>query len=286
MNIFKRRRIGLESKVMASIGAVIVLMPAQLTYGQGDSGFLRGKGNLDVAATYAYETYDEFWIGSDTVDDAPFGRVTRQSVNVYGAYGLRDNMDIALSGSWVFVSTDEIFDDVDALQDLTAQLKWRGISKEFGPGKLNLLAAPAVKIPMTHYEDNNVPAVGDGNVDLRLRGIAQYVFDNGAFIALDTGYDIRFDDPHDEVPIHVTAGMTFFEKLTVMGFYTHIESLGGHDIGEGSFPGVEEEYDRIGGGMYYRLTESWGVTANGWTTLDGKNTGDVDGFSIGMVYRF
>ena len=259
---------------------------SQWVHAQGDSGFLRGQGNLDMALTYGIDTYDEFWIGSNRVTDAPFGRVSRHTVNLYGAYGLGDDMDLALSGSFVYVTTEEVFDSEKALQDFTAQFKWRFFSKDVGSGKLNLLAAPAVKVPMTHYEDDAVPAVGDGQVDLRLRLLIQYVFGNGAYLALDTGYDFRFDVTPDEFPIHVTGGFTLFERLTLSGFFSHIDSLDGYDIGQGPFPGIEDEYDRIGGHVYCRLTESLGLTVSAWTTLDGMNTGDVDGASLGMVLRF
>ncbi len=138
---------------------------------------------------------------------------------------------------------------------------------------------------MTHYEDNAVNAVGDGQVDLRLRGIIQYAFDSGVFLALETGYDVRFDAPDDEIPIHLSAGFSS-GPATLTGFYSHIESLGGDDIGEGPFPGVEEEYDRIGANLDWRLQEDCGLSASVWTTVDGKNTGDVDGISIGAVLRF
>ncbi len=253
---------------------------------QGDSGFLRGKGKLDVALSYGLDTYDEFWVGGDKISGAPFGRVTRHNVNVYAAYGLTDSIDLALNGSYVYASSEEIFEDEHGLQDLTTQLKWRFFSKKLGPGTLNLLAAPALQVPMSHYEDNAVTAIGDGSVDLGLRGIAQYVFDNGIFFALETGYDVRFDAAPDEYPLHLTAGATVFGKLTVTGFYSLIDSLGGYDIGQGPFPGVEEQYHRAGGVIYYRINETVGISGSAWTTFDGKNTGDVDGFSLGVVLKF
>ncbi len=267
------------------LAAMLVLAASQMAQAQGDSGFLRGEGNLDLVLSYGLDTYDEFWIGDSKVTNPPFGRVTRQYFTVYGAYGITDSIDLTLNAAYVHVDTDAVFNDEDGLQDLAASAKMRFIQERFGSMTLNVLAAPGVKVPMTHYEDNSVPAIGDGQVDLRLRGIIQLVHDSGAFIALETGYDVRFDAPHDEVPINLTAGITF-DRITLSGFVTRIESLGGHDIGQGSFPGVEEEYWRVGGGVYCRLTETLGITASGWTTLDGRNTGDVDGFSAGVVLSF
>ena len=252
--------------------------------GQGDTGFLRGKGNMDLAISFSLDTYDEFWIGNDRIHDPPFGRVDRYALNLYGAYGLTDDIDLVANASYVAVTTEHIFDDESDPQDLNAAIKWRFFSERLGEGTFNVLAFPSVKVPMSNYEDDNVNAIGDGQVDLRGHIILQQEFDCGAFLALDTGYDVRFQDPPDQFPINFSAGMTF-DDFTVTAFYTLIDSLGGYDIGEGPFPGVEEDYDRLGLNFYLRITDHFGLTLAGWTTLDGKNTGDVDGFAVGTVIR-
>jgi hypothetical protein len=280
--------VNIEVRLSGGILVATVLACSSLAHGQGDSGFLRGAGNLDLAVTYSLDTYDEFWLGNTKInnDTAGFGRVYRQAANVWAGYGLTDEIDLSISGSYVYVSSEEVFPHEDGLQDATVQFKWRFASIPIGKGSLNFLAAPSVEFPMTHYEDNSVTAIGDGNVDLNLHGIIQYIFMDGVFAAIDTGYDVRFDSPPNAFPFNVTVGVTPWEPITITVFYTHIESLSGYNIGQGPFPGVDEDYDRLGGGIYWRLGEKFGITANVYTTLDGKNTGDVDGFSVGAVFRF
>lgn len=253
---------------------------------QGDAGFLRGAGRTDLSFSYSEDYYDRFWIGTESVEDAPFGEVVRHTANVNVAYGLREDMDLTINGSFVYVTTDAVFDKEEDLQDLTLQWKWRFWSKNTASGRLNLLFAPAIKTPFTDYEDNAVPAIGDGQTDLRLRGILQYVWHDGTYLALETGYDFRFDEPGNEFPFHLMGGTTFADRVTLSGFASRMDSRDGYDIGAGPFPGVEEDYTRAGLHLYGRLTERFGVAASAWTTLDGRNTGDVDGFSIGVVLRF
>jgi hypothetical protein len=142
---------------------------------------------------------------------------------------------------------------------------------------------------MTDYEDNAVTAIGDGQTDLRLRGIAHYQFDGPFWASLESGYDWRNDGPHDEIPINVTLGAAVAEWLTIMPFYSQVVSRGGIDLpqvpAQGGFPDVKEEYTRFGVGFYAPVFESFGLT--GWyrTTTDGLNTGEVDGFSLGLVLR-
>lgn len=253
---------------------------------QGDSGFLRGEGNLDVAVTAFSDRYDEFWFGPDRRTDPPFGEVKRDSLNLYAAYGLTNTIDVTASAAYVRSETDAVFEGEEDFQDFVAQLKWLFHSWTGNFGKVNFLAAPAVKVPLTDYENNAVPAIGDKQVDFRLRGIAQVHFNNGAYVALETGYDIRRGLPGDEVPVHLTGGFSVGGGLTLSGFYSNIDSLDGYDIMEGPFYGVEEDVEKVGVGAYYRILESFGVTAGVGNTLSGRNTGDVKSYSLGTVFRF
>ena len=105
-------------------------------------------------------------------------------------------------------------------------------------------------------------------------------------MSLETGYDRRNGAPDDEFPLHLTAGMTLAERVTVSPFLSWVNSLGGTDIDTPgtSFPENEEDYLRTGLKAYARLGSGLGLSADWHTTLDGRNTGDVDGFSVGLVY--
>ncbi len=256
-------------------------------FAQGETGFLRGEGKLDIAASYILDSYDEFWVGSHKVSDPAVGEVERQSYALYGAYGLSDDVDLILSGAYVEADSDGTggFPEESDLQDLLAAAKWRICERMIGGGStFSFALLPGIKVPMTDYENNAVTAIGDGQVDLRARVVAQLDFANGSFAALETGYDRRNGSPDDEVPAHLTIGTTIAQRLTVSPFLSRVESLGGPDIGNPSgFPPVEEDYTRAGVSLFWRLNERWGLTGSWRTTLDGRNTGDADGFSIGVV---
>lgn len=255
-------------------------------HAQGETGFLRGEGRTDVVLAVTVDQYDEFWVGDDRVEAPPVGEVERTSGVLYVAHGLRDDLDLVLGAAWVQSESDGTagFPDEEDLQDLLLAAKWRARAWELGGGELSLLAMPGIKLPMTDYEDNAVTAIGDGQVDLRGRVIAHYQTERGLFASLETGYDRRNGAPSDEIPIHVTLGGSIGD-VTVTPFYSHIESRGGTDIGGGPFRSNEEEFDRAGVGLYWRVSDAFGLTGGWRTTLDGKNTGDVDGFSLGIVVR-
>ena len=259
--------------------------PLSLARAQGDNGFLRGKGHYDVAYSYTLDYYDEFWVGDTSVSDPAVGEVERETYSLYGAYGLSEDIDLVLNANYVSAETDGTapFDDQDDLQDLYLGAKWRAWSSS--RGSFSALLAPSIKVPMTDYEDNDVTAIGDGQVDLRFRGILHYQW-KALFGAFETGYDRRNGAPEDEVPLNLTLGGTILERVTVTPFYSLVRSKGGPDIGEPGFAfrEVQEEYDRFGVGAYARITHGLGLSAMWRTTTDGKNTGEADTISVGLVY--
>jgi hypothetical protein len=270
---------------IAVIAAVAALAPCAAA--QGDNGFLRGEGNFDAAFTYSVEKFEHFWVDDMKVSDPGIGKLYRESWNFWFSYGLNDDLDLVASASIVRADAkgDANLRDHSALQDGVFGAKWRFVNQEMGPGALSVLLTPAVKIPLYHYEANDVTALGDGQVDYRLRGVIQYTASCGAYAAIETGYDVRTEGTPNEIPIHVSVGATLFDRLTVTPFMSWVNSMGGPDIGQDDFPDVEEDSTRGGVGAYLRLTDHVGATAGYKTTFQGSNTGDSWSYWAGIVFR-
>lgn len=267
---------------------IVTLVAAPAAVGQGDNGFLRGRGKLGAAYTYEADSFDHFWVGSTKVKDPAVGELTRESGNLWVAYGLTDEFDLVVNASYVDAENDGTapFSDERALQDGTVGAKWRIFEQRLGPGAFSLLAAPAVKIPLSHYEADSVTAIGDGQIDYRGRAIAHYLFDFGAFVAVESGFDYRTEGPANEIPFHASVGATFFDRLTITPFYDYVDSRDGEDIGQAPFPDVEEDIERWGVSLFLRCTQNLGVTGGWKDTIDGRNTGDLSGWWVGLVLSF
>src|SRR5262245_28577590 len=270
------------------LGAVSVCMTiaSATAFAQGDTGFLRGQGHFDAAISYTRESFNEFWVGNDKVHDPAVGRVTRQTYALYGAYGATNDIDLEFNVPYVIATSSADQPREQDFQDLTLVFKWRALSWRDGTATWSLLPAPGIKIPLNNYEDNAVTAIGDGQTDYRLHVIGQLQFDFGFYAAVETGYDIRAGLPANQVPFNATIGYTFAERVTISPFLTNVAQDGGTDIGQGPFPGNEEEYTRVGVTAYVRINENIGVSGMYRWTLDGKNTGDIEGWSLGMVFHF
>lgn len=268
-----------------SLSAVLLLASVSSTQ---DTGFVRGQGRTDCALSYNLDSYDEFWVGDTKVADPGVGEVERATYNLYVAHGLTNDLDLVFSAAYADVSSDGAagFDDETDLQDMVIGAKWRAWRRGAGPGELSLFLTPAIKVPMSEYENNAVTAIGDGQVDLRLRGIAHYQV-GGFWGSIETGFDRRNGAPDDEFPLNLTLGASA-GPVTIMPFYSGVSSQGGIDISDvgtlGGFPSTEEEYERWGLRAYGRVNDTFGVTAGWLTTSDGKNTGDVEAFSLGLVF--
>ena len=277
-------RLGLQ---LVSTVAAAVVVAATSASAQGDNGFLRGAGKTDVALTYTSESYDHFWVGNQRVKDPGVGEITRESLSLYVAHGLTDDMDVVMAAAYVDAENDGFgaFDDERQLQDLSLGVKWRAGGSDLLGGRLSYLLAPSVKVPMTHYESNNPTAIGDGQVDVRARGILHYQSPNGFFAAVETGFDYRAEGPPNETLVNVSLGQTFFNRVTVSPFLTITNSIHGKNIGQDDFPAVEEDIERLGVSLYGRVNDQVGVTLGWKNTLDGRNTGDLTGWWLGVVFK-
>jgi len=193
--------------------------------------------------------------------------------------------DLALVGNVAHVNAESDglggFED-SGLQDLSVLLKYRFLSS----GPHSLLAAGGVRTPLSDYEANLPVDLGDGTTDVLARLV--YLFNSGAFyFSQQVGYDFRGDDAPDGVPLYTELGFTT-GSLTWIGFYSQLTARDGTDIGDPgfTFPSNKDEYSRVGAKIYARLGDRWGFSVLGFTTLDGRNSGDTQGFSLGTNVRF
>ena len=244
------------------------------------NGFLPAAGTGDVALSFTDEGYDEFWVGTTKVSDPGVGDVEIQSLSLWGRWGFTDRFAIVANLPYVDADSDGLggFSD-SGIQDLSALGLFRFV--ESGPH--SLVGGAGFRTALGDYEPNLPVDLGDGTDDALLRLV--YQFNNGPFyISQQVGYDLRGGDAPDGFPFYTESGYTF-GRVTVSGWYQHYEADGGTDIGDPgfTFPSNREEFQRLGAKVYARASNRWGFSVAGFTTLDGRNTGDTSGLSVGVV---
>lgn len=270
----------LETWRRACAFAVVALSAAAPAAALDLNGFLPAAGSGDVALSLTNEGYDEFWVGTTKVSDPGVGEVEIRSLSLWGRWGFTDRFAVVANLPYVDADSDGLggFSE-SGLQDLTALGLFRFV--EAGPH--SLLAAAGARTDVGDYEANLPVSLGDGTTDVLLRVV--YQFNSGPFyVSQQVGYDLRGSDAPDGFPLYTEAGYTF-GRATVSGFYQHYEADGGTDIGDPgfTFPSNREEYQRLGAKVYARASDRFGFSVAGFTTLDGRNSGDASGFSVGFV---
>ena len=269
----------LASVVCFGVAAVAV-------HAENLNGFVRPQGHVDLAPSVTFESYDEFWVGETKVSDPGVGQVDTTSVTLWLAYGITDDLTLIANLPWVDADSDGLggFGESD-LQDLSIVGKYRFAT--LGQDvKSHFVGAFGVRTPASNYEDNLPVDVGDGTTDWLARFV--YQLEIGAFyLSQQVGYDLRGDDAPNNVPLYTELGYTVGGATFNVGF-AKLLAAGGTDIGDPgfTFPSNEEEYERLGAKVYYRINGRIGVAVAGFTTLDGRNTGDATGYSLGVNIGF
>lgn len=259
--------------------AVLLALPAAA---QGDNGFLRGEGRLDIATSCSVERYGRYRLENPSQS---FDDVERRIFGLYAAYGLCTDLDLVAHAARVAAESESGsgFADESGLQDASLQLKWRGYERALGSGTFSWLFAPGIRFPLTDYPsfaDNPLNGLGEGDTVLLGRVIAHYQW-SSSYAALETGYDHRNGTLDDEVPVNLSLGTTL-DRTTLQLFYSNVLALG-DTVSNERFSDEHDGYLRVGLGAYVRISEAFGLFVNVRYSDEGEN--DSTGASVGTVFR-
>lgn len=269
--------------VAVAAGAAVGLAPifagaTELT------GFLQPAGEGALSITHTFESYEEFWVGDTKVSDPGVGRVETGSLSLWLEWGVHARVTLVGSLAYVDASSDGLggFGE-SGLQDRAVLAKISLADLATGSIRHRFVGALGLRSPASGYEDNIPVDIGDGSTDGLFRLI--YLLQARSFyFSQQAGFDARGDDSPDGIPLYSELGVTA-RGLTVSGFYSGYLADGGTDIGDPgfTFPSNGDEFHRIGGKAYYRLSDDFGASAAYFHTLDGRNAGESAGFSSGIT---
>jgi hypothetical protein len=273
---------------MKSLVTVIAVFSfVQLSFSQGRvDGFLKGKGNLDVALGANYETNPNYYAGKNLI---ALER-TILSANAFFAYGFTDKFDMNLSVPYVNVKYGN--NTEKDIQDVALYLKYQYASiklRNGDAGKLNLIIAGGYSSNITDYQTGGGSAIGQQAKTIDIRPVIHYQSNSGIFVTAQGGYNYKFDPVPNAVPFAMKVGLAKAKWYADVWFDGQ-HGIGGFDYqGNPSPPSFRElgvSYYKIGGTFYTPLGKSMGVYGGASYMLAGRNISKGVGFSLGMVFKF
>lgn len=252
-------------------------------------GFQPPRGKGDLAFSLSLDTYDHFWFGTDRRATPPaLGKITNTTFSLWWRHGLTDR--IALIAALPYVETEgdgsANFDESD-LQDLEVLVQYRLFThRGNGSGRHTVALGGGIRTPAANYRSDTPVSVGDESTDALLRVV--YLFQWGRnYFSQQVGYDVRSDDPPNGLPLTTTIAHSF-GRTTGSLIYQRYIATGGTDIGDPgfTFPSNKDEFERIWAKVFVRANEKFGVSLAGYGTLNGRNSGDSTGISVGVVWSY
>ncbi len=270
------------------------------------NGFYPEKHTLTIAPSYAYKSYDQFYIGSTLSEGNPdgFGEISSSIISFYGEYSITNWLSTTVTLPFISVESEEGGLDpvqnvaqVEGVQDLGLFVKAKILEKNFdNSSKITLGGATGVTFPVGDYEGRGLLSLGNQATTVNGSGIFQYTTPFNIFSEIQLGYSIRSSSDFD-IPnaMMYAAKLGYYNNL----FYVHTkleiqDSTSGLDIGTPEFgaaggtnalPETEVDYTNLSFDFYVPIYKNTiGVSAGYAATLTGRNSNKESGLSFGLVY--
>lgn len=260
-------------QAMRLLIAVIFVSNYGITQGPVD-GFFKGKGNLDVALSAAYQHSDEFYFGTTL---ANYER-NLNSFSVFGEYGILENLDVIANIPLIN----------GQLQDAGFYFKYRLFRKKLGDGfPLAIIPAVGMSFPLSNYATQTSQAVGQRATQFQPKLVLQLNLNHGFFIQSQGGYNYALDPVQSSIPVSGKIGFSK-NKLYTDAWFDYQKGLGDVMYGGSSidFRTLSVTYSKIGGVIYYGFKPKWGLFVNGSYIFTGVNIGKAYTIGGGFVYKF
>lgn len=252
----------------------IFFLPISIIAQGAIDGFMKGKNETDVALTYSYESYDQYWFGGELQDRS----LTSETASLFIAHGLGKRFNLIVSIPYMWTETESSF------QDAILAFKFYNDQKEYSHGRLSKITGIGFSFPIADYDVDVENPIGEKAVNFVLRHLYQYQSNEGWFVQLQSGIEFRVV-PIAKLGIPVVARAGWGgEKIYVDAWldYFHTFNSG---INQSINAGEGSQFTKIGGTIYYAITPHFGVFVGAAQFLSGKNIGKATRLNLGVVAK-
>ena len=291
----------------AMFGGIVAFVPAKAQNEQ--DALMMSKNKICVAAMFGYNSWSDYWEGTFKRNNENIGRLSTKSFMLMLNYGVTKNLNILASLPYVTTDANRgTLAGLKGMQDVGLYIKYKPLKKQFGKQKISVFAVGGYSTPANNYNVDFLPmSIGLGSkvLSARLIGDVQrnkiYATATAAYmhrsnVELDrsayyTDHQINSNEVRmpDAGNFQLSAG--YRSKLLIAsGFIDNTTTFGGFDIRKNDMPFVSNQMNSTRTGLegkyYLPKHEAFGIHANVWHVLSGRNVGQATGFMAGLVYAF
>jgi hypothetical protein len=262
-------------------------------------GYLKGKGNVDIAVSFSRNTAKTFLGADNQVYNEAF---KGSLVSVFAEYGLTNQLDIVATLPYTFTS------EQSGLQDGSLHLKFRPF--QFKPkqgGAFHIITAAGISGPLSQYRPLAAGAIGQRAVIFQPKLVLQWETAIGPFFNLTCGYHLRFDELKetdiraiqvlrpDYSPSSPKDYTSLLFKVGLPAQHYYLDAWVERQITNGGsnyapmVPDLPQAYGvtytQIGGTAYYSDSGKNGVYLSSGYLLHGRNVSKIFRITLGVVIK-
>ena len=255
---------------------LFLVIPFVQAFSQGPiSGFMTGRAKTDVALNYGYDSYDTYLFGAERQSLS----TTTESFSLYLEHGFTDTLSIVVTAPYVRVQNGG-----SGLQDGNIFLKYKNQEVYTDKGVLRFISAAGVSLPLSRYPIDVERPIGERATVLQGRFIAQYNFNFGFFVHLQSGLNFRISpQSQGAIPLLLRTGIGT-NRFYVEGWVEFLRTLNA-GVDDRIRGGSGSNWIKVGGSLYVPLTPYFGLNLGAGHFLTGKNVGLSTAIFGGIILK-
>ncbi len=250
---------------------VTFFVPVIFSQGPID-GFLKGKNVLDMAVSGGYQNATEYFGNAGKFD------YKRQLpvFSIFGEYGITNKFDV--------IATLPIIGS--KLQDGALYLKYNLYDLGIGNQKISIIPAAGFSTPLSNYDTQTGLAIGQQATQFHGHLVLQTTLPAGFFWQVQGAYHYALDP----VPSSYTFSSKIMynrSKMYVDFWYEYQKGLGTNTYPTAGvdFRTLTVDYQKVGGVLFYKLENNWGMFINGSYIFAGLDTFLATTVSVGCTKK-
>ncbi|GJM31817.1 MAG: hypothetical protein DHS20C18_08180 [Saprospiraceae bacterium] len=232
-------------------------------------------GQTDIALSYSGERFDTYIFGMDKQDVS----LRTLSYSLFLEHGLSQRSSVVVSVPYLSID-----DENQGLQDASLFLKYRNQYQSNDNGTFSIITAVGLSFPLSQYPVDTQNPIGQRATIFGGRLLAQYNFNSGLFLHLQSGFDFRvIPEPQSAIPVlfRLGYGAPWFYIDGWLEYFHAFSSAVDTNIGAGS----GSRWLRTGGTFYVPIKPYFGVFIGGALVLSGQNIGLSRRWNVGGVLK-